>query len=100
MGLRRDIQVGSVSVLNGHAYMFWIEDSEVLLEWWPYGVSGAHQCVWCVSDRRAVRVAMREDLFTPDPKRSEKVNAVLKSLISSCHVSWEKSPTQYATLTK
>jgi hypothetical protein len=43
---------------------------------------------------------MREDLFTPDPKRSEKVNAVLKSLISSCHVSWEKSPTQYATLTK
>jgi len=50
--------------------------------------------------RHAIRVAMRDDLFIPDPTRSEKVNRFLKDLGSSLHVSWEKSPTQYANLSR
>lgn len=50
--------------------------------------------------RHAIRVAMRDDLFVPDPTRSEKVNHFLKDLGSSLHVSWEKSPTQYANLSR
>lgn len=53
-----------------------------------------------IPDRRAIRVAMRDDLFIPDPKRSEKVNRFLKDLGSSLHVSWEWSPTGYGNLTK
>lgn len=43
---------------------------------------------------------MRDDLFIPDPKRSEKVNRFLKDLGSSLHVSWERSPTGYENLTR
>jgi hypothetical protein len=43
---------------------------------------------------------MREDLFIPDPTRSEKVNRFLKDLGSSLHVCWEKSPTGYANLSR
>lgn len=50
--------------------------------------------------RRAIRVAMRDDLFAPDPTRSAKVNAFLKDLGSSLHVSWERSATNYGNLTQ
>jgi hypothetical protein len=50
--------------------------------------------------RRAIRVAMRDDLFIPDPTRSEKVNHFLKDLGSSLHVSWERSPTGFGNLTQ
>jgi hypothetical protein len=59
---------------------------------------GFAQALWC--GRRAIRVAMREDLFVPDPRRSDKVNKVLKSLGSSLHVRWDRSPTGYGNLTR
>ena len=43
---------------------------------------------------------MRDDLFVPDPTRSAKVNAFLKDLGSSLHVSWERSATNYGNLTQ
>ncbi len=43
---------------------------------------------------------MRDDLFVPDPARSEKVNRFLKDLGSSLHVNWERSPTGYGNLTQ
>ena len=43
---------------------------------------------------------MRDDLFIPDPTRSEKVNRFLKDMGSSLHVNWEKSPTNYAGLSR
>lgn len=45
-------------------------------------------------------MAMRDDLFVPDPTRSAKVNAFLKDLGSSLHVSWERSATNYGNLTQ
>lgn len=43
---------------------------------------------------------MRDDLFVPDPTRSEKVNKFLKDLGSSLHVNWERSATGYGNLTQ
>lgn len=43
---------------------------------------------------------MRDDLFVPDSTRSAKVNAFLKDLGSSLHVSWERSATNYGNLTQ
>lgn len=43
---------------------------------------------------------MRDDLFVPDPTRSEKVNRFLKDLGSSLHVSWERSPTKFGNLSR
>ena len=50
--------------------------------------------------RTAIRRAIRDDLFVPDPKASDKVNAAISSLSSSLMVNWKSSRTGYASLTK
>ena len=50
--------------------------------------------------RTAIRRAIRDDLFVPDPNASDKVNAAISSLSSSLMVNWKSSRTGYASLTK
>ena len=50
--------------------------------------------------RTAIRRAIRNDLFVPDPNASDKVNAAISSLSSSLMVNWKTSRTGYASLSR
>ena len=50
--------------------------------------------------RTAIRAAMREDMFVPDPSKSDKINTAISSLGCSVMVNWKRSKSGYAALTK
>ncbi len=50
--------------------------------------------------RTAIRAAMREDMFVPDPSKRDKINTAISSLGCSVMVNWKRSKSGYAALTK